>query len=165
MKRPLSVLFALALLTLLAACGTTASGAGAAPPFTVKTVDGGSFSLAAQRGKPVVVYFCASWCGTCVAGATNLGRFHAAHPNVAVLALDVDPVNDSPAAVAQFRRGIPNATYPFAIDMGDTITRAYGVRSLEESVVISPTGTLAFHNTTSPSLSLLDQELAKVTQG
>jgi len=164
MKQPLSAQVALALLTLLAACGTTATRANAAPPFTVNTMGGGTFRLAAHRGKPVVVYFYASWCGTCVTGATNLAHFKAAHPNVAVLALDVDP-SDTPIMVAQFRQMVPDATYLFALDPGGRTAQSYGVKALEESVVISPGGTLAFHNTTSPTLSLLDQELAKVTQG
>ncbi len=36
-----------------------------APDFTLQDLDGGRFSLAAQRGRWVFVHFWASWCGPC----------------------------------------------------------------------------------------------------
>jgi len=167
MSRLAAALLAGLLVLPLAACGAASSSsvaAASAPTFTVSTVDGSAFSPADQRGRPVVVYFYASWCGTCVGGATALARLHAAHPEVSALALDVDP-SDTPAMVAQFRRLVPDAIYTFALDPGGRVAQSYGVKALEESVVIGPTGALAFHNTASPTLRLLEEQIQQVARG
>ena len=36
-----------------------------APPFTLKRLDGGSMTLSACRGKPVVLFFWGTWCEAC----------------------------------------------------------------------------------------------------
>lgn len=164
MKTWMHTVFLSVALMSLAACGAVAQGGDAASAsFSVKTINGHVFSLAAHRGRSVVLYFFASWCGSCVAGAQELAQLHARDPKVAILALDVDP-SDTPAMVAQFRHLIPDATYHFAIDTGDRVTKAYGIKALDESVVIGPTGVPAFHNTTSPSLQTLLQEVQKADQ-
>lgn len=46
----------------------------AAPDFSVPTLDGKTFTLSEQRGKPTVIFFMAYWCGSCVPEGTALGQ-------------------------------------------------------------------------------------------
>jgi thiol-disulfide isomerase/thioredoxin len=47
-----------------------------APDFTVPTLDGGTFTLSAHRGKPVVIFTMAYWCLPCVLEAQALAKLH-----------------------------------------------------------------------------------------
>ncbi len=62
-----------------------------APNFTLKTVDGKSYSLSSFKGKPVLVEFFAVWCPICQAESTVLNEIDATYGSkglqtVAVLA-------------------------------------------------------------------------------
>jgi len=45
----------------VAGCGSSAGVGKMAPDFSGKTIDGGDVSLAAYRGKPLVLAFMGSW--------------------------------------------------------------------------------------------------------
>jgi peroxiredoxin len=49
-----------------------------APDFTLKTVDGKSYSLSSFKGKPVLLEFFAVWCPVCQAESTTLNQIDAA---------------------------------------------------------------------------------------
>lgn len=57
------------------------------PALSVTTVDGKPFSLAAQRGKWVIINYWATWCRPCTASMPVLSRFVAAHGDVTAIGL------------------------------------------------------------------------------
>ncbi len=73
-----------------------------APAFTVRTLDGKTFRLQDQRGRPVVLDFWATWCAPCRASMPHLDRIQESHARdgLVVLGLSVDEVG--PAKVKRF---------------------------------------------------------------
>ena len=66
-----------AAVTMLAGCGADRQEGGAAPDvllFTAKTVDGKDFTGESLAGKPVVVWFWASWCPKCRGEASGVRK-------------------------------------------------------------------------------------------
>ncbi len=67
-----------------------------APNFEVTSVDGESISLerSLEEGKPVVVYFTASWCPTCARNWPALSEVYPEYKdNLTLVAISIDPTD------------------------------------------------------------------------
>jgi peroxiredoxin len=71
-----------------------------APAFTATLFDGSAFSLAAQRGKVVVLNFWATWCAPCRAEMPAIDAFYRRHraDGLAVVAVSMDRPADEAKA-------------------------------------------------------------------
>ncbi|MBX6773054.1 MAG: TlpA family protein disulfide reductase [Chloroflexi bacterium] len=121
------------------------AGGTAAPDFRVTTLDGRTFQLSQARGKVVGLYFAAAWCPTCVPEAQAWTQIyqHDHARGLEVVMLDVDP-SEGPAQWADFRQRSGNGPQLWALDPGLQIAAAYGVTSLETSIIIDRQGRIAF---------------------
>lgn len=130
-----------------------------APDFTLPTLAGTTFHLAAQRGHVVVLYFMATGCAGCEPGSTALAEsLTSAHIQGAeALAIDVSG-SDRSADLEAFVQSLgisASAPVQWGIDTTGAITTAYGVQVLETTVIIDPQGRVAYRNNGSvPSAQL-----------
>jgi cytochrome oxidase Cu insertion factor (SCO1/SenC/PrrC family) len=110
-----------------------------APLLLVSDIQGQTLSLA---GKPAVLYFMASWCSSCTYGESQLRQVQSRlGDRVNVVTVDVDPQQDTKADLSAFqsRWGGP---WPHVLDMGQRLLAAFGVRSLDTTVLLNAQGTI-----------------------
>jgi cytochrome c biogenesis protein CcmG/thiol:disulfide interchange protein DsbE len=112
-----------------------------APPTAGDTIDGGTFDIADQRGRWVVLNFFASWCIPCLEEHPELAAFDAAH-RVEGDAVLVSTTFDDSADHARMFFEEHGGSWPVIDDPENSIGVAYGVAQVPETFVIHPNGTV-----------------------
>lgn len=113
---------------------------GLAPQFTLPLFSGGTFSLAEQRGKIVVVNFWASWCIPCRQEAPVLENTWRKYKDRGVVFVGVDYVDTDKEAMAFIQEF--NVTYPNGPDIGTETARAYRIQGVPETYFVGKDGQL-----------------------
>ncbi len=114
--------------------------AGLAPQFTMPLFGGGTFSLAEQRGKVVVVNFWASWCVPCRQEAPILENTWRKYKDKGVVFVGVDYVDTDKEAMAFIQEF--NVTYPNGPDIGTDRARAFHIQGVPETYFVGKDGQL-----------------------
>ncbi|MCA9557814.1 MAG: TlpA family protein disulfide reductase [Myxococcales bacterium] len=114
-----------------------------APAVEAPLLDGGTFELAAQRGKVVVLDFWATWCPPCRKSLPALQRVHERFrdsPDVVVASVNTDYPADQQRVVPAF---VKKNGYTFPVLMDDprkVVSQAYRVTSIPTLVIIDREG-------------------------
>ena len=119
--------------------GEAEPAAESAPEFTLEQLDGEPVSLAALRGKTVIIDFWATWCPPCEFQVPELNAFYEDHKDsgkVAVLGVSVD--TDGPDVVREWttEKGV---SYPILLG-GEDLARRYGAMGFPTLVIVDPEG-------------------------
>ncbi len=122
-----------------------APGVGAmAPAFTLNRLEGpGKISLAAYRGKPVVLNFWASWCEPCKGEAAVLQRDWTSYRDRGLVFLGVD-YHDLASDARRFVSA-HELTFPMLEDGSGKVTGDYGVSQVPETYVLNRQGRVVLH--------------------
>ena len=86
----------------------------AAPDFLLRDLDGNSVRLSDLQGKPVIVNFWATWCGTCRAETPDLIEMYETHRGAGLQLLAVN-LREGQEPVAKFVDDF-GMTYPVLLD-------------------------------------------------
>ena len=136
------------------------SEGGQAKGFELPLASGtGSFDLAAQRGKPVLLEVFASWCGACRHAAPMLGDVYREAKSKDVVFVGV-AVDGDRAEALRVQREWP-IEYPIAVDNG-RVQHDYGVSLLPTFVLIDRDGTIKHVNAGVPARRTLSRWLAEL---
>ena len=113
-----------------------------APAVTFKNAEGADVSLAAYKGKVVVVNFWATWCAPCVEELPSLAKAaEILRPEgIEVLALSVDRLEGE--KITAFLAANQAAGLGLQKDEGMSFARALEVKGLPTTVVVGPDGTI-----------------------
>jgi cytochrome c biogenesis protein CcmG/thiol:disulfide interchange protein DsbE len=112
-----------------------------APAFTLERLDGtGSLSLAALRGKAIVVNFWASWCVPCKGEAPALEATYQQYRKAGLVVVGID-VEDFKTDAKRFatRYGL---TYPIVRDVNKSTIGKWGVTGYPETFFVDRQGRL-----------------------
>jgi thiol-disulfide isomerase/thioredoxin len=113
----------------------------AAPDFSVRTVDGGTFTLGehiATDGRPVLLNLWATWCPPCRAEMPLLQEASERHPEVRFVGIAID---DSEDEVTAFTSEV-GVDYVIGLDDEDVVRDAYPVLGMPATFLIDPEGSI-----------------------
>jgi peroxiredoxin len=113
---------------------------GTAPDFTLESTEGQKVSLAAQRGKPTVVVFVASWCDVCREEMPTMVETFGVHQEHNVVFLGVDVYEEEEVA-QQFKQEF-QIPFPLLVDANGEVTEQYRVNGTPTTFFIDADGIL-----------------------
>ncbi len=111
-----------------------------ASDFTVSLLGGETLKLKAQRGKPVLVNFWATWCAPCREEMPAMERLYLKHRERGFVLLAVSVDSDA-SLVKPFLEKL-KLTFPVTLDSKMDLANSYGVRALPASFLIDRNGYL-----------------------
>ncbi|WP_084423475.1 TlpA family protein disulfide reductase [Cohnella thermotolerans] len=113
-----------------------------APSFTLKGMDGDSYSLRQFRGKPVVLNFWASWCDPCKEEAPSFAKLRQAFgSDLEVVAVNLTAV-DSEKSARAFASSY-GFDFPVLMDRDGSVADRYRIRPIPSTFFIDKNGVIA----------------------
>lgn len=109
-----------------------------APPITLAQLSGGTFKLADQKDKIVILDFWATWCGPCVKAMPILAEVAAKYKSKGVVLYAVN-LEEKPEEVAAFLKE-NKLDVSVILDSQGEISKLYEVEGIPQSVIIDKTG-------------------------
>lgn len=136
--------------------GTTAAS------FTAPTLNGPRFALATQRGHPVVLFFMAASCTSCLLESNALGQIqHNYGSNVRIALIDIGKGDSSSALHAFVQRSAGPSRF-WILDSDGKLASTYGVQTLDTTYVVDKGGRIVYSTRLPVGFGELDRAVRQV---
>lgn len=114
-----------------------------APNFSLKTMDGDTFTLAEQKGKVIVLNIWATWCGPCREEIPDFMELYKEMKDEGVIIVGVSVDEKGWSAVRPYAQKM-EINYPIMVDDG-TVARKYGpIRAVPTTFIINKLGKVEY---------------------
>ncbi len=133
-----------------------------APDFSARLLDGGSFTLSQERGRPVLILFTASWCAPCIPEVNKMAQLHDEFGGRGLrqLVLSID-TGDTPGDFDGLRRRTRGQALQWGLDIDQRALRAYQIRATDTKVLVDAQGRIAFTSVGPTDYETLRREVAR----
>ncbi|MFI5255045.1 MAG: TlpA family protein disulfide reductase [Candidatus Limnocylindrales bacterium] len=132
----------------------------AAPDFALQDLDGHEVRLSDFQGRPLLVYFWASWCLPCRTEFPLVRQALLDHAADRLAAVGI-VFKDSPASAAGFMNAY-GATWPALVDPDGSTASAYSVNGAPMTFYIDPAGIVRTVSFGPPPSGSLEELLADI---
>jgi thiol-disulfide isomerase/thioredoxin len=131
-------------LVALAIPATATDGSAPAPAFTLASRAGGELTLAALKGKVVMINFWASWCGPC---RQEFPALDAIYGKYQPMGFEMVGINvESEQADAEKFLGATPVRFPILFDPENKVSGSYGVSAMPTTFLVDRQGRLRWQH-------------------
>jgi peroxiredoxin len=112
----------------------------AAPNFTLDTLDGGTLTLSALRGRPVMLIFWASWCLPCRTEMPAIERVYQRLEQQGLVIIGLNATSQDTEAAARAFAQEYGLSFPIALDRDGSASAQYDLMGLPSTYFIDREG-------------------------
>jgi peroxiredoxin len=109
--------------------------------FNAATMDGSRFKVADHTGKPVLLYFWATWCPICGLQKSSIQSISQDYPVVSIASW-----SEAATEVRRYMRD-NGLTFPVVLDEDGQLAQSFGLKGVPASFILSPTGQVEYVET------------------
>jgi peroxiredoxin len=109
--------------------------------FDVVTMDGSHFTVGDHAGKPVLLYFWATWCPICGLQKSSIQSIAQDYPVVSIASW-----SEGKTEVSRYMQD-NGLTFPVMLDEDGQLAQSFGLRGVPASFILSPTGQISYVET------------------
>lgn len=131
------------------------------PNFSLTTLDGQPFKLSYKKGKTIILFGMAGWCGTCIPEGRVLTKIKQEYANKDIEVIGVAfTKGDNDDFLKEFKK-VGGIDIPLALDT-DNVAQKYNLTRLETTYIISKDGVVLYKDEQSTSYEDYKRELDKI---